>query len=81
MPYATLDDMYIDLGLDMQRKRIVYSLLGELSESEVVARGVMPGSSYAEQMDDDAVLADGLLFDRSVFHGDGTVLIHSVGAA
>ena len=81
MPYATLDDMYADLGLNMKRKRITYSLLGEINESEVVARGVQPGSAYAEQMDADAVNADGLLFDRSVFHGHGTVLIHSVEAA
>ena len=80
MPYTTLDDMYADLGLNMQRKRITYSLLGEINESEVVARGVQPGSIYAEQMDD-AVNAGGLLFDRSVFHGHGTVLIHSVDAA
>jgi hypothetical protein len=81
MSYGTLNDMYADLGLDMQRKRITYSLPGEINESEVVAKGVQPGSSYAEQMDDDAVNAGGLLFDRSVFHGYGTVLIHSVDAA
>jgi len=78
MAYATLDAMYEDLGLVMQRKLITYSLLGELNESEVVARGVEPGSSYAEQMSDDAVCADGLLYDRSEFHGHGTVLIQSV---
>jgi len=66
---------------DMQRKRITYSLLGEINESEVVATGVQPGSSYAEQLGDDAVNADGLMFDRAVFHGHGTVLIHSVETA
>jgi len=76
MAYATIDNMYLDLGLVMQHKRITYSLTGETQDSEVIARGVEPGSTYAEQMSDDAVSAGGLLFDRSIFHGAGTVLIH-----
>ena len=78
MAYATIDAMYEDLGLDMQKRRVFYRLAGEIQDSEIVERGVRPGSDYANQMGDDAVLADGLLFDRSTFHGPGEVLISDV---
>ena len=77
MAYQNLDDMYEDLGQCRQQCRINYSLLGETNHSEVVLRGVKPGSSYAKGMRN-PVLANGLLYDREEFHGTGTVLIHSV---
>ena len=78
MSYATLNEMYEDCGLDMQKRRVVYRLAGELQDSEIVTRGVKPGSQYAQQMNDEAVMADGLLFDRSDFHGSGQVYISEV---
>lgn len=77
MTYSNLDEMYEDLGLVMRRKRIVYRLAGELQDSEIITRGVVPGSQYAQQMKD-TVTAYGLLFDRADFHGQGVVLIDYV---
>ena len=55
-----------------QEYRIEYSVLGEVDTTVIVIR---PESIYGR----DAVnIGGGMIADRDEFHGQGTVLIHSV---
>lgn len=56
-----------------------YRLLDELQDSVIVVQGFYFSSKEAQQIEN-AVSADGLIFDRGDFHGCGTVIVSGVMA-
>ena len=58
-----------------QEYRIEYSLLGECGTTVIVIR---PESIEGREMIDAVNIGGGMIADRDEFHGQETVLIHSV---
>ena len=69
--------MYLDRGL-CRKYRIEYSLLGEVDTTVIVLRPAFADSIEGREMIDAVNIGGGMIADRDEFHGQGTVLIHSV---